>query len=144
MLGERLDSLELAPMVKQNTDSLKTAYTVSVDHVDTKTGISASERCKTINTLADPSSISQDFNRPGHVFPLRYNPGGVLTRMGHTEASIDLCKLAGKQPVSAIAEITLDNGTMARRNDLIPWARKWNLSIVTISDLITFIKSRNS
>ena len=124
-------------MVKQNTDSLKTAYAITVDHINTTTGISASDRCMTINALANPTSVSQDFNRPGHVFPLCYHPGGVLSRMGHTEASIDLCKLAGKQPVSVISEITLDNGTMARRNDLIPWARKWNISIITIADLIT-------
>ena len=125
-------------------DSLKTAYTVTVDHVLTSTGISAEDRSLTISALADPSSTFKDFNRPGHIFPLRYREGGVLKRMGHTEASIDLLKLAGKEPVSVISEITLDNGTMARRNDLIPWAKQWKLSVITISDLISFIKSQDS
>jgi 3,4-dihydroxy-2-butanone 4-phosphate synthase len=142
MTGEILDKLKIPQMVENNTDSLKTAYTVTVDHVLTSTGISAKDRCLTITALADPSSTFKDFNRPGHIFPLRYREGGVLKRMGHTEASIDLLKLAGKKPVSVISEITLDNGTMARRNDLIPWAKQWNLSVITISDLITFIKSR--
>jgi 3,4-dihydroxy-2-butanone 4-phosphate synthase len=144
MTGERLETLKIPQMVEENTDSLKTAYTISVDHVLTSTGISAKDRCQTINALANPLSTFKDFNRPGHIFPLRYREGGVLKRMGHTEASIDLLKLAGKTPVSVISEITLDTGTMARRNDLIPWAKRWNLSLITISDLISFIQKSNS
>ena len=143
MLGERVDALQLPQMVKRNTDSLKTAFCVTVDHINTTTGISAQDRCTTINALANPKTKAQDFNRPGHVFPLCYHPGGVSARPGHTEASIDLCILAGKEPVAVIAEITLDNGKMARRNDLIPWARKWGFPIVTISELIEYKRLNN-
>ena len=139
--SERLDELELPLMVERNTDSMKTAYTITVDHTSTSTGISAADRSRTIQALADPRSKASDFNRPGHVFPLRYNPGGVLVRPGHTEAGVDFCKLAGKQPVAAISEVTLDNGVMAKRQDLIPFAKKWGLKLVTIKDLISHIQS---
>jgi 3,4-dihydroxy-2-butanone 4-phosphate synthase len=138
---ERLDELDLPLMVERNTDSMKTAYTITVDHKSTSTGISAADRSRTIQALANPNSKAGDFNRPGHVFPLRYNSGGVLARPGHTEAGVDFCKLAGKQPVAAISEVTLDNGVMARRQDLIPFAKKWGLKLVTIKDLISYIQT---
>lgn len=137
-LCSRLEELGLPLMVERNTDSMKTAYTITVDHKDTTTGISAADRALTLRSLASPKSISSDFNRPGHVFPLMYTPGGVLKRTGHTEASIDFCLLSGKEPVAAISEVTLDNGHMARRNDLIPFAKTWGIKIVTISDLVAF------
>jgi 3,4-dihydroxy-2-butanone 4-phosphate synthase len=126
-------------MVENNTDSLKTAYTVSIDaHSGTTTGISARDRSTTINLLADPNVKKGDFNMPGHVFPLRSVDGGVLERVGHTEASVDLCKLAGLQPVAAISEVMLDDGTMARRNDLMQFCRKFGLKLITINDLVKY------
>ena len=104
----------------------------------TTTGISAHDRSLTVRQLANPTSQPADFNRPGHVFPLRYAPGGVLKRVGHTEASVDLCRLAGKQPVAAICEVALDNGEMARRDDLRVFAGKWGLKMITISDLVKY------
>lgn len=134
----RLDELQLPPMVTENTDRHKTAYAVSVDynHPNATTGISAHDRAATLRALADPNITNpQDFTRPGHMFPLRYVPGGVLVRPGHTEASVDLCKLTNKSPVAAISEIVLDDGRMARRDDLIQFSREHNLKIITIDAL---------
>lgn len=114
--------------------------------IGTTTGISAHDRSLTIKNLASPSATPSDFSRPGHIFPLRYREGGVLVRPGHTEASVDLCILAGCQPVSAISEIVLDddNGMgqseMARRDDLFKLAKKWNMPIICISDLVQYRK----
>ena len=115
MLGERLEALQLKQMVEQNTEVNRTAFTVSVDyrHGTTK-GISAQDRAATIRALVDPNSKPEDFARPGHVFPLRYREEGVLKRAGHTEASIDLCRLAGMYPAAVISEVVLDDGSMAR------------------------------
>ena len=132
-------------MVEKNTDTLKTAYTVSIDaSAGCTTGISAYDRALTLRTLANPRSTPDSFNRPGHVFPLRARPGGVLERVGHTEAAIDLCKLTGKRPVAAISEVCLDDGTMARRDDLVPFCQKWNLKLITINDLVKYrLKTEN-
>jgi 3,4-dihydroxy 2-butanone 4-phosphate synthase/3,4-dihydroxy 2-butanone 4-phosphate synthase/GTP cyclohydrolase II len=131
-------------MVQNNQDSLKTAYTVSIDAAkNTTTGISAKDRSTTIQLLANPNCTATDFNRPGHVFPLRAVEGGVLKRVGHTEASIDLCRLSGLQPVAAISEICLDNGEMARRDDLIIFCKKWNLKLITINDLVKYRVQNN-
>ncbi|KAJ3041627.1 hypothetical protein HDV00_008904 [Rhizophlyctis rosea] len=139
MLGERLDELELPLMVQNNTESLRTAYTISVDaKYGTTTGISAHDRSLTIKALSSPLSTPSSFTRPGHVFPLRYAPGGVLTRAGHTEASVDLCRLAGKREVAAICEIVRDDGDVMRRGELRVWGRRWGLKIVTISDLVKY------
>ena len=108
MLEGDLLRLGIPQMVEKNTDNHETAFTVSVDHVDTTTGISPEERAVTMQKLIDPNAKPEDFRRPGHVFPLRYKEGGVLVRQGHTEASIDLCKLAGLYPAAAICEITND------------------------------------
>lgn len=126
-------------MVQQNQDHYKTAYTVSVDAKhDITTGISAADRARTINLLADPTSAPSLFTRPGHVFPLRARPRGVLERVGHTEASVDFCVLAGKRRVAAISEIVMDDGRMARRDDLVIFAKLHGLLICCISDLVKY------
>jgi len=134
--------LGLNPMVERNTDNHETAFTVAIDHKDTTTGISAYERSYTINKLVT-SNEKADFRRPGHVFPLIAKNGGVLERIGHTEASIDLAKLAGFKGAAAICEIINDDGTMARRDDLIKFAKEHNLKILTIEDLIEYRKQEH-
>ena len=138
VLGKRLDELEIGQMVRQNNDYLGTAFTVSIDAMDTTTGISAFERAKTIKKVLDPSCTPQDIRRPGHVFPLRYKEGGVLKRAGHTEASVDLARLAGLYPAAVICEIMNDDGTMARIPELMKFAGEHNLKIVTVADLIKY------
>nr|CAG8538042.1 359_t:CDS:10 [Entrophospora candida] len=141
---ERLDQLEIPLMVpNNNTEKLKTAYTISVDYKhNTTTGISAHDRALTARCLANPVITNpNDFNRPGHIFPLRYTPGGVLKRIGHTEASIDLCKLARLQPVGVICELVKDDGSMARRDDCRLFADEHDLKLITIDDLIKYLIS---
>ena len=138
MLGERLDELEIQPMVVDNTDNHETAFTVSVDYKTTTTGISAYERAATIAGLISPEAKPSDFRKPGHIFPLRYKEGGVLRRAGHTEGSIDLARLAGLYPAAVICEIMSDDGTMARVPELMEFARKHQIKIVTIADLIEY------
>lgn len=136
--GEILDGLQIPLMTTDNQDTLKTAYTISVDAKGTTTGISARDRSKTIKLLSDPESVPLTFTRPGHVFPLRANSGGVLKRVGHTEASIDLCILAGKRPVSCISELVHDNGLMQRRDDCLEFGRRFGISVITIHDLVNY------
>ncbi|WP_137894652.1 bifunctional 3,4-dihydroxy-2-butanone-4-phosphate synthase/GTP cyclohydrolase II [Ramlibacter sp. 2FC] len=137
--GERLDELELPLMVERNSDSMQTAYTVTVDYRhNTTTGISAADRSSTIRALVDPQASASDFNRPGHVFPLRAVEGGVLQRPGHTEATVDLTLLAGLRPGGVLAEIVNDDGSMARRKDLEVFAKTHGLLIITISDLVNY------
>ncbi len=138
MLGERLDELEIQPMVVENTDNHETAFTVSVDYKTTTTGISAYERAATIAGLISPEAKPSDFRKPGHIFPLRYKEGGVLRRAGHTEGSIDLARLAGLYPAAVICEIMSDDGTMARVPELMEFASKHQIKIVTIADLIEY------
>jgi 3,4-dihydroxy 2-butanone 4-phosphate synthase/GTP cyclohydrolase II len=138
MLGERLDELEIQPMVVDNTDNHETAFTVSVDYKTTTTGISAYERAATIAGLISPEAKPSDFRKPGHIFPLRYKEGGVLRRTGHTEGSIDLARLAGLYPAAVICEIMSDDGTMARVPELMEFASKHQIKIVTIADLIEY------
>ena len=140
MLEEDLIRLGIHQMVEKNTDNHETAFTVSVDHVVTTTGISPEERAVTMQKLIDPNSKAGDFRRPGHVFPLRYKEGGVLVRQGHTEASIDLCKLAGLYPAAAICEITNDEGYMSRMDDLIAFSKKHNLKIASVEALVEYRK----
>ena len=140
MLEGDLLRLGITQMVEKNTDNHETAFTVSVDHVDTTTGISPEERAVTMQKLIDPNSKPQDFRRPGHVFPLRYKEGGVLVRQGHTEASIDLCKLAGLYPAAAICEITNDEGYMSRMDDLLAFSKKYNLKIASVEALVEYRK----
>ena len=140
MLEKDLIRLGIHQMVEKNTDNHETAFTVSVDYVDTTTGISPEERAVTMQKLIDPNSKPQDFRRPGHVFPLRYKEGGVLVRQGHTEASIDLCKLAGLYPAAAICEITNDEGYMSRMDDLLAFSKKYNLKIASVEALVEYRK----
>lgn len=140
MLERDLLRLGIPQMVERNTDNHETAFTVSVDHVDTTTGISPEERAVTMQKLIDSNAKPEDFRRPGHVFPLRYKEGGVLVRQGHTEASIDLCKLAGLYPAAAICEITNDEGYMSRMDDLLAFSKKHNLKIASVEALIEYRK----
>jgi 3,4-dihydroxy 2-butanone 4-phosphate synthase/GTP cyclohydrolase II len=139
MTGERLDELQIPMMVghQQNQAQFGTAFTVSVDaRHDITTGVSAGDRAKTISVLADPDSAAQDLVRPGHIYPLRVREGGVLVRAGHTEASVDLCRMAGLRPAAALCEVMRSDGTMARLPDLKRFAKRHNLKIITISQLI--------
>ncbi|MEV5334375.1 bifunctional 3,4-dihydroxy-2-butanone-4-phosphate synthase/GTP cyclohydrolase II [Streptomyces werraensis] len=141
MTGEELDRLGIPQMVEQNTESMRTAFTVTVDgsaaHGVT-TGISASDRATTLRLLASGAAAPDDFVRPGHIFPLRARPGGVLERDGHTEAAVDLARLAGLRPAGAIVEIAGEDGRMLRLPELVPFARKHGLSIISIEDLIAY------
>jgi 3,4-dihydroxy 2-butanone 4-phosphate synthase/GTP cyclohydrolase II len=140
MAGERLDQLELDPMVSDNTALGGTAFTVSIDVKGrgTTTGISAYDRAQTIRAAVDANSDPEDFARPGHVFPLRARPGGVLERRGQTEAAVDLCRLAGLQPAGVICEIVNDDGTMARVPDLAKFCQEHGLVMITVADLARF------
>lgn len=133
--------LSLNPMVVQNTDNHETAFTVSVDHINTSTGISAFERAETIRALADGKSLASDFRRPGHVFPLVAKDGGVLERDGHTEATIDLLRLAGLREVGICCEIMDSDGHMMRGEDLIKLAEKLNLKITTVEEIQEYRKN---
>jgi len=132
--------LDLPQMCPVNTDNHSTAFTVSVDHIDTTTGISAEERGYTARKFADPNARATDFRRPGHMFPLLAKKGGVFTRKGHTEATVDLCRLAGLQPVGLCCEIMNDNGTMARYDDLVQFAAEHDLKFSTIEKLLEYRK----
>lgn len=140
MSGELCKKLQLPQMVQDNTDNHETAFTVSVDHKDTTTGISAEERGLTARKIVAEDAKPEDFRRPGHMFPLEARPGGVIERDGHTEATVDLCKLAGLKPVGLCCEIMRDDGMMARKEDLLAFAKKHNLKIGTIKDLIQYRK----
>ncbi len=140
---ERLKQLGIEEMVKQNRDSFKTAFQVSVDAAKgISTGISAADRAKTIAIMANPTAVPDDLVQPGHVFPLRARTGGVLQRAGHTEAAVDLAVLAGCRPITVICEIMNDDGTMARLPQLRKFAKTHKLKIATIADLIEFRRTR--
>lgn len=137
--AERLAELDLPQMVPENTEYLSTGFTISCDlRHGTTTGISASDRAKTIMALTVKETSAQDFNRPGHVFPLRAHPDGVLGRRGHTEASLDLARLAGRYPAGVLCEIASQDGSMARLPVLIEFAQRHNLKIISIADLISW------
>ena len=137
--GERLDALDIPLMVQVNTDKKGTAFTVSVDaRKDTTTGISAADRAVTIRALVDSETTPDDLTRPGHIFPLRYAEGGVLKRAGHTEAAVDLARMAGKAPAGVLCEIVNDDGTMARLPQLVEFARAHDLKLISIADLIAY------
>ena len=139
ILGERLDALRVIPMVDRPDKSKEAAFTVSVDaKKGVTTGISAHDRALTIKTLLNPKTKPEDLARPGHVFPLRYQEGGVLVRAGHTEAGVDCAKLAGLYPAAVICEIMNKDGSMARMPELIRFAKKFKLKIVSIADLIEY------
>ena len=138
--GERLDALNIPQMVANNTDHHETAFTVSVDAYDTETGISAYERCQTVKRLIESQAKPSDFRRPGHVFPLRAVPGGVLRRAGHTEATTDLARLAGLYPAGLCCEIMEDDGHMMRTPQLMEFAARHNLRILMVQALIEYRK----
>jgi len=139
VVGEKLDELNIHPMVADNTDKKETAFTVSIDaHDGTTTGISAHDRALTIKKVLDPKATPKDFTRPGHIFPLRVKEGGVLKRAGHTEAAVDLARLAGLYPAGVICEIMNEDGTMARVPQLKEFVKKHKLKIITIKELIQY------
>jgi len=139
MLGDELERLDLPQMRVANEDAKGTAFAISVDaRAGITTGISGADRARTIRLLADPATSRSDLTRPGHVFPLRAQPGGVLARAGHTEAAVDLVRLAGLRPVGVISEIVNDDGTMARLPDLMTFSERHQIPIVSIADLIAW------
>ena len=142
MTEERIKALQLEQMVSQNTDPHGTAFTVSVDSETSTTGISAHERAATVKILSDPTSKPPNLRRPGHIFPLQAREGGVLVRAGHTEGAVDLARLAGLQPAGVICEIMNEDGSMARVPDLIKFAKKHDLKIMTIQDLISYRRKK--
>jgi 3,4-dihydroxy 2-butanone 4-phosphate synthase/GTP cyclohydrolase II len=143
MTGERLDELDIPLMVQHGTEAQGTAFTVSVDlRAGTTTGISAPDRAATIRALVDPAAAPGDFTRPGHVFPLRARPGGVLRRPGHTEAAVDLATLAGLSPAGVLCELVRPDGGMARGDDLARFAAEHDLAVITIDELITYRRRR--
>ncbi len=140
--GEIALDLGLHPMVSNNTDPHVTAFTVSVDHKSNTTGISIEDRLSTIKALCDSNTKPSDFRRPGHIFPLIAKNGGVVERPGHTEAAVDLAKMAGLKPIGVIVEILNDDGTMARVPDLMEFSKKYDLKIITIEELIRYRKDK--
>jgi 3,4-dihydroxy 2-butanone 4-phosphate synthase/GTP cyclohydrolase II len=141
MDGALADKLELTPMVANNTDNHETAFTVTVDHVDTTTGISAFERALTVRKMVESNTKPTDLRRPGHIFPLRAVEGGVMRRTGHTEATVDLARLAGLKPAGICCEIMSTDGHMARTPELYKFARENNLSFITVAELIKYRKN---
>ena len=142
-ISERLQQLGIERMVRQNRETFKTDFQISVDAArDITTGISAADRAETIRIMAQPTAVPEDLVQPGHVFPLRARPGGVLQRAGHTEAAVDLVRLAGCRPIGVICEIMSDDGSMARLPELVKFAKKHRLKICTIADLIEFRRTR--
>lgn len=144
MSGELCDKLELDQMVSVNTDNHCTAFTVSIDHVDTTTGISAAERSVTAMKCVEEDAKPEDFRRPGHMFPLRAKEGGVLKRDGHTEATVDLMILAGLKPCGLCCEIMREDGTMMRTTELLAFAEEEDLTVITIASLIEYRLQRDS
>jgi len=143
MTSERLRQLGVEQMVRQNREAFKTDFQVSVDAATgVATGISAADRARTIKVMADPTAVPEDLVQPGHVFPLRARPGGVLQRAGHTEAAVDLVKLARRRPIAVICEILSEDGSMARLPDLLKFARRHRLKLATIEDLIKYRRAR--
>ncbi|MDU0329422.1 MULTISPECIES: bifunctional 3,4-dihydroxy-2-butanone-4-phosphate synthase/GTP cyclohydrolase II [Paenibacillus] len=136
--AERAEELDLQPMVAQNTDNHGTAFTVSIDHKDTTTGISAYERSLTVKAIMDPNAKPSDFRRPGHMFPLIAKKGGVLRRAGHTEAAVDLARMCGAYPAGVICEVIKEDGTMARLPDLVEIAKTYDLKLISVKDLIHY------
>jgi 3,4-dihydroxy 2-butanone 4-phosphate synthase/GTP cyclohydrolase II len=137
--GERLDELELPLMVLENTERHQTAFTVSIDcAIGTTTGISAEDRARTIRAVVDPTVRPSDFHRPGHIFPLRYQEGGVLARAGHTEAAVDLARMGGVPPVGVLCEIVNDDGSMMRGTALEAFAELHDITMISIADLVAY------
>lgn len=144
IVKERLDELNISQMVEHNTDAKQTAFTVSIDAVTCATGISAAERASTILKVLDKQATPLDFSRPGHIFPLTAKEGGVLKRAGHTEAAVDLARLAGLFPAGVICEIMSEDGSMARVPELMDYVKEHELKIITIADLISYRRQNES
>lgn len=143
MTGERLDALQLPQMVHTNTDKRQTAFTVSVDYRHgTTTGISADDRAKTIQALIDPKTQPEDLGRPGHIFPLRYRDGGVLKRAGHTEAAVDLARMAGLYPSGVICELVNDDGSVSRLPQLKKFAAEHKIPLISVADIIRYRRKK--
>ncbi len=141
---ERCDLLALPPMVENNTSVNETAFTVTIEAAQgVSTGVSAADRVTTIRAAIADNAKPADLSRPGHVFPLRAKQGGVLVRRGHTEASVDLTRMAGLKPAGVICEITNDDGTMARAPEIVAFAQKFDYPVVTIEDLVAYRKTHN-
>ena len=141
---EKCDELELPMMVENNTSAYGTGFTISIEAAEgVTTGVSAADRVTTVKAAANPDAKPEDLSHPGHVFPLRAKAGGVLERDGHTEATIDLLKLAGLNPAGVLCEVTLPNGTMARMPDVIEFSKEHDMPVVTIEDIITYRKDNN-
>ena len=138
MSREYCEKLDLPQMVDNNTDNHSTAFTVSIDHINTTTGISAAERSYTAMKCVDPDAKPRDFRRPGHMFPLQAREGGVLKRTGHTEATVDLLKIAGLKPCGLCCEIMREDGTMMRTTELLEHAEKWGLTVITVADIVRY------
>ncbi|HCG6062837.1 TPA: 3,4-dihydroxy-2-butanone-4-phosphate synthase [Vibrio parahaemolyticus] len=133
------DKLELPPMVVNNNSANQTAFTVSIEaKVGVTTGVSAADRVTTIKTAANPHAKPEDLARPGHVFPLRARPGGVMTRRGHTEGTIDLMQMAGLQPAGVLCEVTNPDGTMAKAPEIVAFGRLHNIPVLTIEDMVAY------
>lgn len=134
------DKLELPPMVVNNNSANQTAFTVSIEaKVGVTTGVSAADRVTTIKTAANPHAKPEDLARPGHVFPLRARPGGVMTRRGHTEGTIDLMQMAGLQPAGVLCEVTNPDGTMAKAPEIVAFGRLRNMPVLTIEDMVMYL-----
>ena len=141
---EKCDELELPMMVENNTSAYGTGFTISIEAAEgVATGVSAADRVTTVKAAANPDAKPEDLSHPGHVFPLRAKAGGVLERDGHTEATIDLMKLAGLNPAGVLCEVTLPNGTMARMPDVIEFSKEHDMPVVTIEDIIKYRKDNN-
>lgn len=141
---EKCDELELPMMVENNTSAYGTGFTISIEAAEgVTTGVSAADRVTTVKAAANPDAKPEDLSHPGHVFPLRAKAGGVLERDGHTEATIDLMKLAGLNPAGVLCEVTLPNGTMARMPDVIEFSKEHDMPVVTIEDIIKYRKDNN-
>jgi 3,4-dihydroxy 2-butanone 4-phosphate synthase / GTP cyclohydrolase II len=142
MQGDRLDRLGIGPMVTENTEPFRTAFAISVDHTSASTGVSAADRGATARALASSAAQAANFTRPGHMFPLRAREGGVLQRAGHTEAAVDLMRLADKQPAAVICELINDDGTMSQGPHVLDFAVEHGLRVVTVADLIRYRRAR--
>ena len=141
---EKADELELPLMVENNTSTYGTGFTITIEAAEgVTTGVSAADRVTTVKAAANPNAKPEDLNHPGHVFPLRAKAGGVLERDGHTEATIDLMRLAGLNPAGVLCEVTLPNGTMARMPDVIEFSKEHDMPVVTIEDIIKYRKDNN-
>ncbi|MFH4533880.1 3,4-dihydroxy-2-butanone-4-phosphate synthase [Vibrio diabolicus] len=139
LTGAQADKLELPPMVVNNNSANQTAFTVSIEaKVGVTTGVSAADRVTTIKTAANPHAKPEDLARPGHVFPLRARPGGVMTRRGHTEGTIDLMQMAGLQPAGVLCEVTNPDGTMAKAPEIVAFGRLHNMPVLTIEDMVMY------